>query len=118
MSVQRLFLTITLLKTFCDKERFMHPLGYKINFEHSFFSALMSLGLLLDGVLYLLPRQDTPCYQYKLIYGLFIVPIITSFFSVLGMAIERFQAFALYRDRRKLTRRFSIAWFMASWTLG
>jgi hypothetical protein len=78
----------------------------------------MSLGLLLDGVLYLLPREETPCYQYKLIYGLFIVPLITSFFSVLGMAIERFQAFALYRDRRKLTRRFSIAWFMSSWTLG
>ncbi len=39
---------------------------------HGFFSysdtlasALMSLGLLLDGVLYLLPDYDTPCYQYK-----------------------------------------------------
>ena len=83
-----------------------------------FFSALMSLGLMLDGILYLLPNHDTPCYQYKLIYGLFIVPIITGFFSVLGMAIERFQVFALYRDRRRLTRKFSIAWFMASWTLG
>ena len=30
-------------------------------------------------------------FQYKFIYGLFIVPIITGFFSVLGMAIERFQ---------------------------
>ncbi len=78
----------------------------------------MSLGLLLDGILYLLPNHETPCYQYKLIYGLFIVPIITGFFSVLGMAIERFQVFALYRDRRKLTRKFSIAWFLASWTLG
>ena len=58
------------------------------------------------------------CFQHKLIYGLYIVPIITSFFSVLGMAIERFQAFALYRDRRRLTRKFSIAWFMSSWTLG
>lgn len=77
----------------------------------------MSLGLLIDGIQDLLPRDDKPCYQYKLIYGLFIVPIITSFFSVLGMAIERFQAFALYRDRRRLTRRFSIAWSMASWTL-
>jgi hypothetical protein len=46
---------------------------------------------MLDGILYLLPNHDTPCYQYKLIYGLFIVPIITGFFSVLGMAIERFQ---------------------------
>lgn len=57
----------------------------------------MSLGLLLDGILYLLPDYDTPCYQYKVVYGLFIVPIITSFFSVLGMSIERFQTFALYR---------------------
>ncbi len=78
----------------------------------------MSLGLLLDGILYLLPHYDTPCYQYKVVYGLFIVPIITGFFSVLGMAIERFQTFALYRDRRKLTKKFSIAWFAASWTLG
>jgi hypothetical protein len=29
--------------------------------------------------------------QYKLVYGLFVVPIVTGFFSVLGMAIERFQ---------------------------
>lgn len=93
---------------------------------HGFFSysdtiasAMMSLGLLLDGVLYVLPHdRETPCYQYKLIYGLFVVPIITSFFSVLGMAIERFQTFALYRDRRRLTRRFSVAWSLASWTLG
>jgi hypothetical protein len=27
------------------------------------FSALMSLGLMLDGILYLLPNHDTPCYQ-------------------------------------------------------
>ena len=78
----------------------------------------MSLGLLLDGILYLLPDYDTPCYQYKLVYGLFIIPMITSFFSILGLSIERFQTFALYRDRRRLTKRFSVAWFMASWTLG
>ena len=36
--------------------------------------------------------------------------------GVLGMAIERFQTFALYRDQRRLTKRFSIAWFFASWT--
>ena len=51
------------------------------------------------------------------IYSLFIIPMITSFFSVLGMAIERFQAFAVYRDTRVLTKRFSIAWFLSSWTL-
>ena len=33
------------------------------------------------------------------------------------MAIERFQAFALYRDRRKFTRTFSMAWFLSSWVL-
>ena len=83
----------------------------------AYFSALMSLGLLLDGILGIQGKQGTACYQYKIIYGLFIIPIITSFYSVLGMSIERFQAFALYRDRRKFTRKFSIAWFMASWTL-
>eukprot|EP00094_Tigriopus_californicus_P013562 TCALIF_13119-PA protein Name:"Protein of unknown function" AED:0.33 eAED:0.33 QI:0/0.5/0/0.66/1/1/3/0/191 len=88
-----------------------------ISYSDTVASALMSLGLLLDGILYLLPDYDTPCYQYKLVYGLFIVPMTTSFFSILGMAIERFQTFALYRDRRRLTKRFSIAWFFASWTL-
>ncbi|XP_023335237.1 bromo and FHA domain-containing protein DDB_G0267958-like [Eurytemora carolleeae] len=33
------------------------------------------------------------------------------------MAIERFQAFAVYRDHRHVTRKFSIAWFLSSWTL-
>ena len=114
----------------------------------------MSLGILMDGILYYLPHNlrnvqlcDDPgnivesaytlnntrqldkedenkfqyysleCYQYKLIYGLFIVSIITSFFSMLGMSIERFQTLALYRDRRKLTRKFSIAWTISSWTI-
>ena len=73
---------------------------------HGFFSysdtmasALFSLGLLLDGVLK--PAELTDhCYKFYLIYGLFVVPIITGFFSVLGTAIERFQAFAVYRDTR------------------
>jgi len=78
----------------------------------------MSLGLLLDGILFLLPDRETPCYQYKLVYGLFVLPIVTGFFSVLGAAIERFQTFALYRDRRKLTKKFSMAWVIASWALG
>ena len=74
---------------------------------------------MVHGIIEMIETSPTPsCFQHKLIYGLYIVPIITSFFSVLGMAIERFQAFALYRDRRRLTRKFSIAWFMSSWTLG
>ena len=89
----------------------------KIYLLTTVYSALMSLGLLLDGILGIQGKQGTACYQYKIIYGLFVMPIITSFYSVLGMSIERFQAFALYRDRRKFTRKFSIAWFMASWTL-
>ena len=79
----------------------------------------MSLGLLLHGIItpdVTMGKQKFDCWQYKMRYGLYIVPIITSFLGVLGMAIERFQAFALYRDRRRLTRRFSIAWFIASWT--
>ena len=66
---------------------------------HGFFSysdilssALLSLGLLLDGFIPFTPSFDVPCYQYALVYSLFVVPIVTSFFSVLGMAIERFQA--------------------------
>ena len=59
------------------------------------------------------------CYEWNMIsyYGLCIIPIVTSFFSILGMSIERFQTFALYRDRRRLTKRFSVVWFTASWFL-
>ena len=84
------------------------------------FSALFSLGLFLSGIQEFYPiKPGKPCYHYELIYGLYIVPIITSYFSVLGMAIERFQSFALYthKDRRILTRRFSISWSITSWTL-
>ena len=42
---------------------------------------------------------------------------MTSFFSVLGMAIERFQAFAVYRDTSVMSKKFSIAWFVASWLI-
>lgn len=81
-----------------------------------FYSALMSLGLIFDGMLSL--QVETPCYHFKLVYSLFIVPLITSFLSIMGMAIERFQMFALYRDRRKLTKKFGLVWSMASWILG
>ena len=83
---------------------------------HGFFSysdtmasALFSLGLLLDGVLK--PGElfnNNDCYKFYLIYGLFVVPIITGFFSVLGTAIERFQAFAVYRDTRWGSYRFDL----------
>jgi hypothetical protein len=92
---------------------------------HGFFvysdtiaSALLSLGLLLDGVIALVPGLvKRHCYHFKLLYGLYVVSIITSYFSVLGMAIERFQAFAVYKDHRHITRKFSIGWFLSSWTL-
>ena len=91
---------------------------------HGFFSysdilssVLFSLGLLLNGVLPFNPTFDVPCYQYVLVYSLFVVPMITSFFSVLGMAIERFQAFAVYRDTSVMSKKFSIAWFVASWLI-
>ena len=91
---------------------------------HGFFSysdilasALLSMGMLLDGFIPFTPSIDVPCYQYSLVYGLFIVPIVTSFFSVLGMAIERFQAFAVYRDTSVMSKKFSIAWFVASWLI-
>ena len=91
---------------------------------HGFFSysdilssVLFSLGLLLNGVLPFAPIFDVPCYQYVLVYSLFVVPMITSYFSVLGMAIERFQAFAVYRDTSVMSKKFSIAWFVASWLI-
>ena len=87
--------------------------GY-FSYSDTMASALFSLGLLLDGVL---PEFYHSCYQYYLIYGLFVVPIVTGFFSVLGTAIERFQAFAVYRDTTAVTKKFSIAWFLSSWML-
>ena len=33
------------------------------------------------------------------------------------MAIERFQAFAVYRDTSVMSKKFSIAWFVASWLI-
>ena len=91
---------------------------------HGFFSysdilssVLFSLGLLLNGVLPFDPTFDVPCYQYTLVYSLFVVPMITSFFSVLGMAIERFQAFAVYRDTSVMSKKFSLAWFASSWLI-
>ena len=91
---------------------------------HGFFSysdilasSLLSLGLLLDGFIPFSPIFEVPCYQYILIYSLFLVPIVTSFFSVLGLAIERFQAFAVYRDTTVMSRKFSIAWFISSWLI-
>ena len=42
---------------------------------------------------------------------------MTGFFSVLGMAIERFHMFAVVRDYSAIKRKFSIIWFLSSWTL-
>ena len=39
-----------------------------------------------DGVIALVPSlAERNCYHYKLLYGLFVVAIVTGFFSVLGM---------------------------------
>ena len=92
---------------------------------HCFFSysdiiasSLLSLALLLDGVIGLVPDMtDKSCYHLKLLYGLFVVAIVTGFFSVLGMSIERFHMFAVVRDYSAIKRKFSIIWFLSSWTL-
>ena len=95
-----------------------HPVAHGFfSYSDILASSLLSLGLLLDGFIPFSPIFEVPCYQYILIYSLFIVPIITSFFSVLGMAIERFQAFAVYRDTSVMSRKFSIAWFLSSWLI-
>ena len=81
-------------------------------------SALFSLALLLDGVIGLVPDlSGRTCYHLKLLYGLFVVAIVTGFFSVLGMSIERFHVFAVVRDYSTIKRKFSIIWFLSSWTL-
>ena len=81
-------------------------------------SALFSLALLLDGVIGLVPAlSERKCYHLKLLYGLFVVAIVTGFFSVLGMSIERFHVFAVVRDYSTIKRKFSIIWFLSSWTL-
>ena len=95
-----------------------HPVAHGFfSYSDILASSLLSLGLLLDGFIPFSPIFDVPCYQYTLIYSLFVVPIVTSFFSVLGMAIERFQAFAVYRDTSVMSRKFSIAWFLSSWLI-
>ena len=81
-------------------------------------SALFSLALLLDGVIGLVPAlSERACYHLKALYGLFVVAIVTGFFSVLGMSIERFHVFAVVRDYSTIKRKFSIIWFLSSWTL-
>ena len=78
-------------------------------------SGLLSLGLLLDGVIVLVPAISSR--NFKLLYGIFVFAIVTGFFSVVGMAIERFHTFAVHRNYHYITRKFSIAWFLSSWTL-
>ena len=81
-------------------------------------STLFSLALLLDGVIGLVPAlSERKCYHLKALYGLFVVAIVTGFFSVLGMSIERFHVFAVVRDYSTIKRKFSIIWFLSSWTL-
>ena len=82
-------------------------------------SSLFSLALLMDGVIGLVPAVSNidECYHLKLLYGLFVVAIVTGFFSVLGMSIERFHVFAVVRDYSTIKRKFSIIWFLSSWTL-
>ena len=105
---------VILVKKFIDQPAAHGFLSY----SDTIASGLLSLGLLLDGVIGVYPSiSGSSCYHFKLLYGLFVVAIVTGFFSVLGMAIERFQAFAVYRDHRHITRKFSIAWFLSSWTL-
>ena len=67
----------------------------------------------------MISRQRTrSCYHFKLLFGLFVVAIVTGFYSVLGMAIERFhQLCAIVRDQQDIRRKFSVFWFLSSWTL-
>ena len=100
------------------KKFLAHPPPSFFSYSDIIASALLSLALLLDGVVGLVPAvSDRTCYHFKLLYGLFVVAIVTGFFSVLGMAIERFHMFAVVRDYSTIKRKFSIIWFLSSWTL-
>ena len=80
---------VILVKKFIDQ-----PAAHGFfSYSDTIASGLLSLGLLLDGVIAVVPSiSGSSCYHLKLLYGLFVVAIVTGFFSVLGMAIERFQA--------------------------
>ena len=88
------------------------------SYSDTIASALLSLALLLDGIIGLVPAiVQQSCYHFKLLNGLFVVAIVTGFFSVLGISIERFHMFAVVKDYSAIRRKFSIFWFLSSWTL-
>ena len=105
---------VVLIKKFLDQP----PPHCFFSYSDIIASALLSLALLLDGVIGLVPTMaNKSCYHFKLLYGLYVVAIVTCFFSVLGIAIERFHMFAVVRDYSAIKRKFSIIWFLSSWTL-
>ena len=105
---------VVLIKKFIDR-----PLPHCFfSYSDTIASALLSLALLLDGIIGLDPAiVQQSCYHFKLLNGLFVVAIVTGFFSVLGISIERFHMFAVVKDYSAIRRKFSIFWFLSSWTL-
>ena len=105
---------VVLIKKFIDR-----PLPHCFfSYSDTIASALLSLALLLDGIIGLVPAiVQQSCYHFKLLNGLFVVAIVTGFFSVLGISIERFHMFAVVKDYSAIRRKFSIFWFLSSWTL-
>ena len=105
---------ILLIKKFLDRP-FLHCF---FSYSDTIASSLFSLALLLNGIIGLVPSiVQQSCYHFKLLNGLFVVAIVTGFFSVLGISIERFHMFAVVRDYTTIRRKFSIFWFLSSWTL-
>ena len=113
------FLTCVVTLLVLIKKFLAQPPPSFFSYSDIIASSLFSLALLMDGVIALVPAVSNvdECYHLKLLYGLFVVAIVTGFFSVLGMSIERFHVFAVVRDYSTIKRKFSIIWFLSSWTL-
>ena len=72
-------------QTICRPKFWYFSISENWTMIYHLYSALMSLGLLLHGILYLTIEDSDidSCWRYKMIYGLYIVPIITSFLGII-----------------------------------
>nr|XP_053642946.1 uncharacterized protein LOC128695989 [Cherax quadricarinatus] len=79
--------------------------------------ALAGVGLLCDGCLYFANLlYSNSCARYFLIYSLLLFPLVTSSFSALGVAIERYQGILTASSHSdSFLRTFSLMWVMTSW---
>ncbi|XP_076044914.1 uncharacterized protein LOC143027513 [Oratosquilla oratoria] len=74
------------------------------------------IGLFIDGCLYFSNlTYSSTCYRYFLTYTLLMFPLVTSNFSALGVAIERYRAIVNLERSENTYKLFSVVWTMVSW---